>query len=89
MNLLGLPCSTAFPLILGFFFSLYAAIGAIVPLQLTVKQLTIISLMLLTAHTLILEAIVFKKLKIRYVNLIVFRIIMAFILGYFVNLVMI
>lgn len=89
MNFIGLSGSAAFPVILGLFFNLYAAIGSIIPLQMSVKQITIISLMLLTAHTLILEAIVFKKLKIRYVNLIIFRILMAFIIGYFVNLVMV
>jgi hypothetical protein len=88
MNLLGLPGSATFPLILGFFFNLYAAIAAIVSLQLTTKQLTIMAMMLLTAHTLILEGFVLKKLKVKYISLIIFRIVMAFIIGFFVNIVM-
>jgi len=88
MNVLGLPGSATFPLILGFFFNMYAAIAAIVSLQMTTKQLTIIAMMILTAHTLILEGFVLKKLKVKYITLIVFRIIMALLVGIFVNIVM-
>ena len=88
MNVLGLPGSATFPLILGFFFNMYAAIAAIVSLQMTTKQLTIIAMMILTAHALILEGFVLKKLKVKYIPLIVFRIIMALLVGIFVNIVM-
>ncbi len=88
MNLIGLPGSATFTIILGFFFSLYAAIGAIIPLHMTAKQVTIVAMMLLTSHTLIIEGAVLKKLRVKYITLIAFRIVMAFVIGFFVNIVM-
>ncbi len=87
MSVVGLPGSVVFTLFLGFF-SLYAAIGSIIPLGLTVKEATIIAMMLLTAHTLIIEGVALKRMKLNYVKLTIFRIIMAFFIGFIVNLLM-
>lgn len=88
MGLVGLPGSAAFPLMLVFFFDLYATIGAITPLNMTIKQLTVMAMMLLTAHSLILEGSILIKLKVKYARLIILRVVMTFIIGAFVNLVM-
>jgi spore maturation protein SpmB len=87
MGVVGLPGSATFTLLLGFF-SLYAAVGSIIPLGLTVKETTIIAMMILTAHTLIIEGGALKRMKLNYVKLTVFRIIMAFFIGFIVNLLM-
>jgi spore maturation protein SpmB len=87
MEIMGLPGSAAFTVLLGFF-SLYAAVGSILPLGLTVKETTIVAMMLLTAHTLIIEGGVLKQLKLNYIKLTAFRILMAFFIGIIINFLM-
>jgi hypothetical protein len=87
MSFVGLPGSAAFTVLLGFF-SLYAAVGSIPPLGLTVKETTIVAMILLTAHTLIIEGGVLKQLKMNYVKLTAFRILMAFFIGAIINFLM-
>jgi len=87
MGFVGLPGSAAFTVLLGFF-SLYAAVGSILPLGLTVKETTIVAMILLTAHTLIIEGGVLKQLKLNYIKLTAFRILMAFFIGAIINFLM-
>ena len=57
MQLVGLPGEAALPLVLGYFLNIYAAIGAMLPLRMSIK-ITIMSVMLLLAHNLPMEAAV-------------------------------
>ena len=50
MSIFGLSGDAAIPLVLGNFLNLYAAIGAILTLDLTVKEVFIIAVMLSFSH---------------------------------------
>jgi hypothetical protein len=74
MNLIGLSGDAAIPLVLGYFLNLYAAIGAILTLDLSVKEIFIIALMLSFAHNMFIESGVVLKVgvKLRIVLLVRF-----------------
>ncbi|EZH66431.1 membrane protein [Bacillaceae bacterium JMAK1] len=65
MGWLGLPGEAAIPLVLGNFLNLYAGIGAILSLDLTVKEVFILAVMLSFSHNLIVESAVAAKLGVR------------------------
>ncbi|HOB11965.1 MAG TPA: nucleoside recognition domain-containing protein [Syntrophomonadaceae bacterium] len=88
MKLLGLPGEAALPLVLGYFLNIYAAIGAMLPLGPSVREITIISVMLLLAHSLPMEAAVAKQTGVPVAGLILLRITLSFISGYLFNLVL-
>lgn len=82
MKYFNLPGESALAIILGNFINLYAAIGVIPQLHLDPKQITTISLMLLTSHSQILETSILFKLKTKYLLVLLIRIIVAIIVGY-------
>ncbi|MEI5907662.1 nucleoside recognition domain-containing protein [Bacillus spongiae] len=55
MNWFGLSGDAAIPLVLGNFLNLYAGIGGILSLELTVKEVFIIAIMLSFSHNLLIE----------------------------------
>src|SRR3954447_5566312 len=65
MNLLGLPGDAAIPLVLGNFLNLYAGIGAILTLDLTVKEVFILATMLSFSHNLLIESGVAMKVGVK------------------------
>lgn len=81
MRIAGLPGEASLALVLGYLVNIYAAIGAITPLDLTTKQITIISTMLLLAHSLPMEAAVSKKTGVHITGLVTLRIVTGFILA--------
>jgi len=64
MKWIGLPGEAAIPLVLGYLLNLYAAIGAILSLHLTVKHVFILAVMLSFAHNLLVETAVAKKVGV-------------------------
>ena len=88
MKLVGLPGEMSLALILGNVLNMYAAIGVIVAVGLDVKQLTIISVMLLFSHTLPVELSIAKKTGIRVAGLAILRITTAFISGIILNIIL-
>lgn len=64
MGLFGLPGEAAIPLVLGNVLNLYAAIGAILSLDLTVKEVFIIAMMLSFCHSLLVETSIAKKVGV-------------------------
>lgn len=88
MEMVGLPGKAALPVVLGFFINIYAAIGAILPLNMSSKEITIIAAMLLMAHSLPMETAISRMTGVRTALLVLVRIILAFMLGMFFNLVM-
>lgn len=75
MNLIGLSGDAAIPLVLGNFLNLYAGIGAILTLDLTVKEVFIIAVMLSFSHNMLIETGVALKVGVKlWVVLTVFRI---------------
>lgn len=64
MEWFGLPGTAAIPITLGFVLNLYAAIGAMLSLSLTVKHVFILAVILSFAHNLIVETAVCKKIGV-------------------------
>ncbi|MDR6225617.1 nucleoside recognition domain-containing protein [Desmospora profundinema] len=64
MSWMGLPGEAAIPLVLGNLLNLYAAIGAILTLDLTVKQVFIVAVMLSFSHNLFVESAVCRRVGV-------------------------
>jgi hypothetical protein len=87
MALLGLSGDAAIPLVLGNFLNLYAGIGAILTLDLTVKEVFIIAVMLSFSHNLFIETGVALKVGVKLWVVLVVRLGLAFISAIVINLV--
>jgi len=85
MTIVGLPGETSLPLVIGYTLNLYAAIGALLPLGLDTRELTILSAMLLMSHALPMETAIAKKTGIRTFSLVISRIGMSFLIGILFN----
>lgn len=86
MKWLGLPGEAAIPLALGMILNLYAAIAAIITLDLTVKSVFILAVMLSFAHNLIVETAVTKKIGIKATVVVGIRIGLAVISAFLINI---
>lgn len=87
MNLIGLPGEASVVLVLGNFINLYAAIGAITSLSLTIKQITILAVMLSFSHSLFLESAVCKKTGVSLLMVVSIRLGLALVSGLVLNLI--
>jgi hypothetical protein len=74
MSIFGLSGDAAIPLVLGNFLNLYAAIGAILTLDLTVKEVFIIAVMLSFSHAMLIESGVAIKTGVKLWIVLVVRI---------------
>ncbi|MCQ6275703.1 nucleoside recognition domain-containing protein [Bacillus sp. V3B] len=74
MNIFGLSGDAAIPLVLGNFLNLYAGIGAILTLDLTVKEVFIIAVMLSFSHSMLIESGVAIKTGVKLWVVLVVRI---------------
>ncbi|MBT2689077.1 hypothetical protein J7I93_12870 [Bacillus sp. ISL-47] len=79
MNLIGLSGDAAIPLVLGNFLNLYAGIGAILTLDLTVKEVFIIAVMLSFSHNMLIETGVALKVGVKLWVVLAVRFGLAFI----------
>lgn len=86
MKWVGLPGEAAIPLVLGGLLNLYAAIGAIVTMDLTVKSVFILAVMLSFAHNLIVETAVAKKIGVNPILPVGLRLGLAFLAGFLINI---
>lgn len=77
MSLVGLPNEAAIPLVLGNLLNLYAAIGAILTMELTVKQVFVLALMLSFSHSLPVEAAVCRRIGVSVALVVGFRVALA------------
>lgn len=73
----GLSGNAAIPLLLGNLINLYAGIGAIMSLELTVKEVFILALMLSFAHNIIIESVVASRIGVRIFIILLVRIVLA------------
>jgi hypothetical protein len=87
MSLLGLSGDAAIPLVIGNFLNLYAAIGAILTLDLTVKEVFIIAVMLSFSHNMLVESSVAVKVGVKLWIIVLVRLGLAFISAVVINLV--
>jgi len=81
MSLLGLPPAAAVPLIVSFFVSLYAAIGAMESLHFSASQVTQLAVVMLIAHNLVVEIGIVARLRTRWYLIGLFRLGMGLGMG--------
>ncbi len=87
MKLLGLSGDAAIPLVLGYFLNLYAAIGAILTLHLTVKEVFILAVMLSFCHNLLVESSVAVKTGVKLWVVLTVRLGLSVLSALIINLV--
>ncbi|MBM7648764.1 hypothetical protein JOC78_001710 [Bacillus ectoiniformans] len=87
MSIFGLSGDAAIPLVFGNFLNLYAGIGAILSLDLTVKEVFILAVMLSFSHNLLIESSVATRVGVKIWLMLVVRIGLAVISAIVINLV--
>ena len=87
MHGLGLSGDAAIPLVIGNFLNLYAAIGAILTLDLSVKEVFIIAVMLSFSHNMLVETGVALKVGVKLWVVVTVRLGLAFLSAFIINLV--
>lgn len=87
MGLIGLSGDAAIPLVLGTFLNLYAAIGSILTLDFSVKEVFIIAVMLSFSHNLLIETSVAIKVGVKLWIVLLVRLGLAFVSAIVINLV--
>lgn len=87
MGLIGLPGEAAMPLVLGNALNLYAAIGAIVSFEFTVKEVFIMAMMLSFSHNLFIESAVASRVGVSWWLISSIRVALALISAIIINLV--
>ncbi len=83
----GLPGEAALALLLGFFVNIYAAIGVIIVLPLSPREITVLAVMILTSHSLPMEGPILKVTGLSALLSITIRITTAMFFGFLVNLI--
>lgn len=88
MGAFGLRGETALPFILGSVLNLYVAIGAMIPLGLSPKEITILATMLLISHNLFVETAVIRGIGAPWILLLFLRLGAAFFMGFVLSLIL-
>lgn len=86
MGIFGLTGESAIVLVLGNVLNLYAAVGAILTMEMTVKQVFILAVMLSLSHNIIVETAITTKIGVRPWIMALLRLGMAFIFSIIINL---
>ncbi len=86
MGIFGLTGDSAIVLVLGNVLNLYAAVGAILTMELTVKQVFILSVMLSLSHNIIVETAITTKIGVKPWTMAGLRLLMAFAFAFLMNL---
>lgn len=84
----GLPGESALVMLSGGLLNIYSALAIIGSLDFTMREITIMAIMLLIAHNLIVETAVQKKTGSSPLSMLSVRIITAFLAGYIFNLLL-
>lgn len=87
MSYIGLSGEAAIPLVIGNFLNLYAAIGAILTIDFTVKEVFILAVMLSFSHNLFIESAVAKGVGVKMWLVILVRVGLALISAWLIHLV--
>jgi len=86
MQIIGLPGEAAMPLVLGNALNLYAAIGAIVSFEFTVKEVFIMAMMLSFSHNLFIESTVASRVGVSWWIISGIRLFLALFSAFMINL---
>lgn len=87
-HVVGLPGEAALAYVSGYFVNVYSAIAVAVTLDLSVREMTILSAMVLCAHNIIVETAVQKKTGTPAVRIIVYRTLSSIVVGLGLNWVL-
>ncbi len=87
MKWMGLSGDAAIPLVLGNFLNLYAGIGAILTLDLTVKEVFILAVMLSFSHNLLIESGVAARVGVKLWVILAVRLGLAVLSAFIINIV--
>ncbi len=87
-RLIGLPGESAVAFITGAALTTYAGIAVLLSLELTLRQATIVSLMMLLCHALPMECTVTHRTGSSFAGMVVLRILMAFAAAFYLNIVL-
>lgn len=85
MGLIGLSGDAAIPLVLGAFLNLYAAIGSILTLDFSVKEVFIIAVMTSFSHNLLVESSVALKVGVKLWIVLLVRLGLAFVSAFVIH----
>lgn len=88
MGLVGLPGEAALVLVSATLLNVYSAIAIIGTLPLTMREITILAIMCLTAHNLIIETAVMKKSGSSAFKMVALRIGASIVAAYVLNLIL-
>jgi hypothetical protein len=86
-RILNLPGEAALAMVLGFGVNIYPAMGAIAALKMTAYQVTVISVLLGTAHALVIESAVLGRMGARLKYFIPYRFVIGVVLAWIVSVV--
>lgn len=88
MQFVGLPGRAAVGFLTGAFVSTYAGVAAMLQLNLTMREATIISIMICLCHALFVECAVNKKVGSSFWRMFLIRFFMAFVCAFYLNAVL-
>ena len=88
MQIFGLPGEASIVLVLGNLINTYPALGSMAALNLTAKQCTVISGMILISHALIMEGMVIRQSGVSPWGTLVLRFCASILFGLFLNLIL-
>lgn len=86
MQLFGLPGEAAIAMVMGNLLNLYAGIGVMATLPLTMKQITIMAVMLSFSHSLLVETAVSRRVGVSIPMILLVRLGLAVLAGILLNL---
>lgn len=86
MQLFGLPGEAAIAMVMGNLLNLYAGIGVMATLPLTMKQITIMAVMLSFSHSLLVETAVSRRVGVSIPMILLVRLGLAVLSGILLNL---
>jgi len=88
MNLIGLSGRASLVFISSILFNIYGAIAVMDALPLTMREITILALMCLTAHNLVIETAIMKKTKSSAIKMVFIRLSAALAAAWVVNILL-
>ena len=86
-HVVGLPGEAALAYVTGYFVNVYSAIAVSVTLDLIIREMTILSAMVLCAHNMIVETAVQKKTGTPAARIVIYRTLSSVIVGLGLNLI--
>ncbi|NMB47180.1 MAG: hypothetical protein GX998_12350 [Firmicutes bacterium] len=85
MSVLGLPGEAALAIVIGYFVNIYSAIAVILAIDLTVRQVTIVAVMISICHGIFLESAITSKTGVKAWPLALMRMGVSILAGLGIN----